>query len=129
MDLEQKNNDGLTPLNEAVFHGKLSIVKYLAGERNADMGTTDNDGRNLLHVAVLRSHFYTMKYLLDDMKLLSRIDERDNRKCTVTMMAARCAKEYRNSKTHSSHAILKYLLEEKHVISRPPCSESCRDFK
>ena len=62
VDLEEKDDQGETPLLMAAFYGHLRVVKYL-NEHGADKEARDDDGRTPLLWAVQKCHLSVMKYL------------------------------------------------------------------
>lgn len=55
-DLTKQGQDGLTPLLAASYEGREDIVLYLFLTKKADLGGTDQQKRNLLHLAALKGH-------------------------------------------------------------------------
>ena len=51
MDVNSKDNDGATPLDDAAEKGHEDVVRVLVTELNADVNSKDNKGLTPLHEA------------------------------------------------------------------------------
>ena len=74
IDINLKNNKGITPIWEASFHGSLSVVKLLVSH-GADINQPDNEGITPLWIASFHDHLSTVKYLVS---LGADINQPDN---------------------------------------------------
>lgn len=61
--LNTKNTDGLTPLNQASYKGKIEIVQYLLS-RGADLTIGDNENSRPIHNAAVSGHIDVVMLLL-----------------------------------------------------------------
>jgi ankyrin repeat protein len=61
--MEQKNNNGLTPLNLACFHGHTKIAKLFL-ENGADFTVQYNDGSNILHMLCKNGNYNLVHHIL-----------------------------------------------------------------
>lgn len=63
-NIDDRDNNGQTPIYYAVISGSVTTTKYLIRNR-AQVNVTDNDGNSPLHIAVINSHAEIVKLLLD----------------------------------------------------------------
>ena len=80
VNINEKIDDGRTPLHRACFYGQLDIVNQLLKNPRIDALVTDDLGYNALHVASWRGHTDVIKALLKD----GRIDPLAMTNPTVT---------------------------------------------
>jgi len=92
-DVNTVDERGSTPLMQACFGGKLSIVQSLV-EAGADVNAVDDNGQMALHYAVIGAHDDAVASIAE--YLLSRgskPDAIDAHGCTPLMLAAFCEPE------------------------------------
>ena len=82
--INQKNDDGLTPLNLACNEGQLEIFDFLL-EKGADINIGDNDNSIPLHIA---AQFGQMEMVQKLLQLGNDINVRDNNGMTALILAS-----------------------------------------
>lgn len=65
--LNWADNRGWSALIEAAANGRLDVVKLLL-DKGANLMATDENRRNILHVAALRGHIDVVRFLLNEKK-------------------------------------------------------------
>ena len=65
IDVETKNNNGLTPLSNAAICGEMDVVKFLVGTAGADPEARDIDSQPSLLKAACLGHLDVVKFLVD----------------------------------------------------------------
>ena len=76
--MNQKNNEGFTPLIYASYSGHIDIIKYLVEEFHVDEKIVTNTGLNPLHLAAQKNMVMPFLYFrgrinLDDVDDLDRV--------------------------------------------------------
>lgn len=83
--LEQKDDDGLTPLNAAAFHGDLNLFKTLLS-RGANLNEGDNEGSLPLHNSAAGGQIEILKYLVSELQ--QDVNAVDNNQVSALHFAA-----------------------------------------
>jgi ankyrin repeat protein len=98
-----KNQNGDTPLHEAVSYGHTNVVKYFLDEKSGNVNLPNRRGETPLLVAARNGQLNVIRYLLNEAN--ANITARDNDQNSVLHKAAESG----------SLALVKYLVEEKNV--------------
>lgn len=64
-DINEKNNEGVTPIQEAVINNNIDILKFLFKEGYITKETKFSTSNNLLHEAIIRGNLETVKFLVE----------------------------------------------------------------
>ena len=64
MDVSAQNKDSHTPLDLALEHGYLEVVRMLIG-RGIPVSARNEDGQTPLHLALGRGHLEVARMLID----------------------------------------------------------------
>jgi len=82
--MNQKNNEGFTPLLYASYSGHLDIIKYLTEEYQVNLQLTTNTGLNPLHLAAQKNMVMPFLYFREKINL----NQEDNLQSTALHWAA-----------------------------------------
>lgn len=75
LGINDKNNNGLTPLQQSCLNGHLQIITQLL-DHGADLERTNDEGKTALHVAVMANSRKIAKFLIDSCANITAMDNR-----------------------------------------------------
>ena len=64
-NIETKNNDEFTPINNASTYGNLEVAKYIYENYHTDIDTKDNRGNTPVNSASKNGKHQVVKYLYE----------------------------------------------------------------
>jgi len=83
------NHKGQMPQHIAAKHGNYEALKYLIDKENGtNLLAVDNDGNNLLHYASMSSNIETVRYLIENLRLINYINSQGGNHLTPLQIAA-----------------------------------------
>ncbi|XP_046548455.1 ankyrin-3-like [Haliotis rubra] len=85
VDINSKDDEEMTPVMLAAYHGKREVFDILV-KQGADLSVVDEDGDNILHVACRGGNVKIVNYIL--MQNIVDINSKDDEEMTPVMLAA-----------------------------------------
>jgi ankyrin repeat protein len=125
VNVNVRNKLGMTPLAQAAWSGRVSLVKYLR-DFGADVNTTDLKGDTPLHYAVQLSHHYLIECLVMEGASILKRNFEDNspldlsRSDDIRELLIKTKRKIPSLQESCFKAIRRYRLSQKDLLVLPP---------
>lgn len=95
VDLNRRNQEGLTPLETAVFHENIEAIKLLTTTDGVSLNLRNEHGQTLLHREAFRGNLETIEVLVEAPGLELNLQDRDGKTALHLAVLQQKLKVYR----------------------------------